>query len=167
MLEIEYQEIYNKVKNIIKKRLLDRYLKKLIEYESITSSKPGGQHMQRKNTKVKAKFKISELEKILLKNFDIELHTNQKLILQEKGNYLISVSEDSRSQLENKKLATERLINKIYSLLNKIFPAPRNQLMQEPYEAEEKRIKEKKIRGQIKKLRRKIKNSTQILEEQI
>ena len=39
--------------------------------------------------------------------------------------------------------------------------------MQEPYEAEEKRIKEKKIRSRIKLLRKKIKNTPEIEEEQI
>ncbi|GIW66917.1 MAG: aminoacyl-tRNA hydrolase [Candidatus Parcubacteria bacterium] len=166
MLEIDYQELFKKIKNIVKKRLLDKYIKDLIQYEASTSSKPGGQHMQRKHTKIKAKFKLSELEKILLKKFDIELTTNQKLLLKEKDKYLISIAEDYRSQFENKKLATERLLNKIYDLLNEIFPVPKLQSMQEPYEAEEKRIKEKKNRSQIKLLRRKIKNITEIPEEQ-
>jgi protein subunit release factor B len=166
MLEIDYQEIFNKVKNIIKKRLLDKYIKKLIQYETVTASKPGGQHMQRKHTKVKAKFKTVELEGILLKNFEIELNTNQKITLREKERYLIAISEDTRSQQENKNLATERLLNKVYQLVNELFPPIKSQLMQEPFEAEEKRIKEKKIRSQTKKLRRKIKNITQIPEEQ-
>lgn len=166
MLEIDYQEIFNKIKNIIKKRLLDKYVKKLIQYETITSSKPGGQHMQRKHTKVRAKFKTKELEKILANNFEIELNTNQKLTLQGKENYLMAISEDRRSQKENKNLATERLLNKVYQIVSELFPPIKNQLMQEPLEAEEKRIKEKKIRSQTKQLRRKIKNITQIPEEQ-
>lgn len=166
MLEIEYKEIFDKVKNIIKKRLLDRHLKRLIDYEFQTASKPGGQHMQRKHTKVRAKFKINQLSDILYKKFDIELTTNQKLLLKEKGNYLIALSEDTRSQSENKKLATERIIEKIYHLVEELFPPPKFQYMQEPYEAEEKRIKEKKIRSNLKSNRRKIKNFTEIEEEQ-
>ncbi|MCS7184115.1 MAG: hypothetical protein NZ866_02080 [Patescibacteria group bacterium] len=165
MLEIDYEEIFKKIRNIIKKRALDKYVKKIIEYESVTASKPGGQHMQRKHTKVRAKFKVDEIEKILLNNFDIELNTNQKLLLKDKGRYLIAISEDERSQLQNKNRATERILDKVYHLLEELFPAPRGQLMQEPYEAEEKRIKKKKIRGQIKKLRRKIKEITEIPEE--
>lgn len=167
MLEIDYQEILKKIKNIIKNRLLDKYVKKLIKYETITSSKPGGQYMQKRHTKVRAKFKTAEIEKILLNYFNIELNTNQKLNLKEKETYIIAISEDSRSQLENKNLATGRLLNKVYKIVDELFPPIRNQLMQEPFEIEEKRIKEKKITSQIKKLRRKIKNiNLHLLEEQ-
>ncbi|GIW65622.1 MAG: hypothetical protein KatS3mg094_141 [Candidatus Parcubacteria bacterium] len=167
MLDIDYQELFKKVKKIINKRLLDRYVKNFIQYDFTTASKPGGQHMQRKYNKIRAKFKLKELENILFKNFDIELNTNQKLLLKEKEKYLITIAEDSRSQFENKKLATERLLAKIYNFLNELFPPPKFQLMQEPYEAEEKRIKEKKIRSRIKLLRKKIKNITETEEEQI
>jgi protein subunit release factor B len=157
MLEIEYQELFNKFKKIKEKRFLDRYIKPLIIYEAITSSKPGGQYAQHRHTKVKAKFETKNIEKILKNYFDIDLHTNQKLILNSFEKYIIAISEDERTQFENKKIATERLINKIYDLLDKIFPKIKGFQMQEPFEAEEKRIKEKKIRSNIKKLRKRIK----------
>jgi len=156
MLEIEYQELLNKFKKIVDKRLLDKFVKPLIVYELVTSSKPGGQYAQHRHTKVKAKFETKKIEKILKDNFGIELSTNQKLILNSFEKYIISVSEDERNQYENKKIVTERLINKIYNLLDKLFPKIKAFSMQEPFEAEEKRIKEKKIRSNLKKLRKKI-----------
>ena len=102
MLDIDYQELFKKIKRIINKRLLDRYIKNFIQYDITTASKPGGQHMQRKHNKIRAKFKLKELENILFKNFDIELNTNQKLLLKEKERYLIAIAEDSRSQSQQK-----------------------------------------------------------------
>ncbi len=147
----EVEKVLKNNKNLIKK------IEKYIEYDFMTASKHGGQYLHTTKSKVRAKIKTDNLIKLITEDLNLPLTTNQKLSLKEKGRVISVISEDERSQLKNKQIAKERLIEKIIQIINNIYPKPRIIEQKEPLYAKEERIKEKKIRSQIKKLRKKIK----------
>lgn len=153
----EQEEIRKKVESILKSKDLEKLIKKNIEFEFMTASKHGGQYLHATKSKVRAKISTSKLIEILEKDFELILTVNQKFSLKEMGKFIEAISEDERSQLKNKQIAMERLIEKIKNIIDKTFPKPRIKESKEPFESEEKRIKEKKIKSMKKQLRKKAK----------
>ncbi len=152
----EKEQIRNKVETILKSKKLENLIKKNIEFEFMTASKHGGQYLHTTKSKVRAKISINKLIEILEKDFELPLTVNQKLALKE-NKFIEAISEDERSQIKNKQIAIERLMEKVKNLIDKLFPKPRIQTSTEPFESEEKRIKEKKIKSIKKSLRKKLK----------
>jgi ribosome-associated protein len=153
----EQEQIRQQVDEILKnKKELFRLIDKYIEYDFMTASKHGGQHLHATKSKVRAKIKTDDLIKLITEDLGLSLTTNQKLALKEMGEVIIAISEDERSQLKNKEIARERLFEKIIQILDSLYPKPRITETKEPPLAEEKRIKEKKIRSEIKRLRKRI-----------
>jgi ribosome-associated protein len=113
------------------------------------SSGPGGQNVNKVNTKVELHFNIQrsvrlsdhekQLISVALKN---KINRNGELIL---------MSQSERSQLENKK----RVIKKFYDLLSKALTVKKIRYQTRPTSgSKEKRIEEKKKRSEIKRLRK-------------
>jgi len=153
----EQEQIRSQVDKILKnKNKLIKLIDKYIEYEFMTASKHGGQYLHTTKSKVKVKIKIDNLIKLITEDLNLPLTVNQKLSLKEKGRVINAISEDERAQLKNKEIARERLIEKIIQILDSLYPKPRIKELKEPLSAKEKRIKEKKIRSEIKTLRKKI-----------
>jgi ribosome-associated protein len=153
----EQEQIRQQVDKILKnKKKLFKLIEKYIEYDFMTASKHGGQYLHTTRSKVRAKIKTDDLIKLITEDLGLPLTTNQKLTLKEKGKIINSISEDERSQLKNKEIAKERLFEKIIQILDSLYPKPRITETKEPPLAEEKRIKEKKIRSEIKRLRKRI-----------
>lgn len=112
------------------------------------SSGPGGQNVNKVNSKVELRFNIDQSpilndeqkEKIKLK---LSAKTNQE-------GELIIVSQEKRSQVQNKELAIE----KFYMLLNKALTPRKKRLRTKATQAsKEKRLKNKKQHSEKKNRR--------------
>jgi ribosome-associated protein len=114
-----------------------------IELRTSRSSGPGGQHAQKSETRVEAVF-------------DVEASTalsdaQKRRVVAKAGPVLRAIAQDERSQLRNKDLATERLIE----VLREALRVPRRRVPTKPSAASrERRLEQKKRRGQVKRLRR-------------
>ena len=114
------------------------------------SGGPGGQNVNKVNSKVTLRFDIDSSE---------ILHESEKTLLKEKlsnkisnDNILIITSESERSQLKNR----EEAISKFYRLLKKAFTVRKKRKPTKPTKAAiQKRLNEKKKLSDKKQLRQK------------
>ena len=120
-----------------------------LRYTFSKSSGPGGQHVNKVNTKVELRFNVTLSQ--ILNEEQIEI-INQKLANQiNQEGELILISQATRSQLKNKKEAIE----KFYILINEALkPKKKRKPSRITKSAKEKRLKEKKEHSE-KKDRRK------------
>ncbi len=114
-----------------------------VEIRVSRSSGPGGQHAQKSSTRVEALF-------------DVEASTalserQKRRVVERAGPVLRAVAQDERSQLRNRELATERLVEK----LREALAVPRPRVPTTPTSAgRERRLARKRRRGEVKRLRR-------------
>ena len=114
-----------------------------VELRFSRSSGPGGQHAQTSETRVEAVF-------------DVEASTalterQRRRVLERAGPVLRAVAQDERSQLRNRQLALERLVAQLREALR----VPRPRVPTKPTQAaRERRLEEKRRRGETKRLRR-------------
>lgn len=114
------------------------------------SSGPGGQHVNKVNTKVELRFNINQSKLLDLSQKEI-LREKLKNMLTQDGD-LVVISQETRSQLKNKEIAKE----KFYELINKALkPIKKRKPTKPSKSAREKRLKDKKALSD-KKSRRKI-----------
>jgi ribosome-associated protein len=107
------------------------------------SSGPGGQHAQKSETRVEAVFDVEASSALS--------DAQKRRVLAKAGPVLRAVAQDERSQLRNKELATERLVEALREALR----VPRHRVPTKPSKAaKERRLESKKRRGDTKKLRR-------------
>jgi ribosome-associated protein len=106
------------------------------------SSGPGGQHAQKSETRVEAVFDVEASPSLT--------ETQKRRVVSRAGPVLRAVAQDERSQLRNKELATERLVEQLRAALR----VERRRVPTKPSEgARQRRLDEKKRRGDVKKLR--------------
>jgi ribosome-associated protein len=116
-----------------------------IEYRTSRSSGPGGQHAQKSETRVEALLDVQASS---------ALTDAQKRRVEAKlGPVLRAVAQDERSQLRNKELATERLVEQLREALR--VPRPRK-ATKPSRAAVERRLDDKRRRGETKRLRREL-----------
>ena len=114
-----------------------------IELRVSRSSGPGGQHAQKSSTRVEALF-------------DVEASTaltdaQKRRVVAKAGPVLRAVAQDERSQLRNRELAVERLVEKLRAAL----AVPRKRVATAPTKAaRERRLEGKRRRARTKALRR-------------
>jgi ribosome-associated protein len=114
-----------------------------IELRFSRSSGPGGQHAQKTETRVEALFDVRA---------SATLSDAQKArIIGRIGPVLRSVAQDERSQWRNRELALERLAESIRAALRR---ERRRRPTRPTQAAREKRLSEKRRRGEAKRLRR-------------
>ena len=120
-----------------------------LEFASSRSSGPGGQNVNKVNSKVTLKWDVvhssiaEEKREVVLK----KLHTR----LTKEGVLLLN-SQDKRSQLQNK----EAVMQKLEQLLSKAFTPKKVRRPTKPGKAAKQvRLKEKKFHGEKKKWRQK------------
>ena len=88
--------------------------------------------------------------------FDVEASNalsavQKRRVVAKAGPVLRAIAQDERSQLRNKDLATERLVESLREALR----VPRRRVPTKPSAASrERRLEQKKRRGQVKQLRR-------------
>ena len=117
-----------------------------IKYQTSRSSGPGGQHVNKTESKVELHWNLEESE---------TLSDNQKTILRAKlGNkltkegVLIMHSQQTRSQIRNKELVTERFLLLIEKMLT---PRKKRRATKPTRASVERRIKAKKQHGEKKR----------------
>ena len=114
-----------------------------IEIRLSRSSGPGGQHAQKSSTRVEALFDVEASSSLS----DVQ----KRRVVARAGPVLRAIAQDERSQLRNRELATERLVEKLRAAL----AVPRRRVPTAPTRsARERRLAEKKRRGETKRLRR-------------
>ncbi|MDF2751959.1 MAG: aminoacyl-tRNA hydrolase [Gaiellaceae bacterium] len=115
-----------------------------IELRFSRSSGPGGQHAQKSETRVEAIFDVEASS---------ALSPVQKArVIRKAEPVLRAVAQDERSQLRNRELAVERLVEALREALR--VPRPRRPT--KPTAASrQRRLEQKRRRGETKQLRRK------------
>ena len=114
-----------------------------IELRTSRSSGPGGQHAQKSETRVEALFDVEASTALT--------EAQKKRVNAKAGPVLRAAAQDERSQLRNRELAVERLVEQLREALR----VPRKRKPTAPTPASrERRLDEKRRRGEIKRLRR-------------
>jgi len=107
------------------------------------ASGPGGQHAQKTSTRVEAVFDVEASTALT--------DTQKRRVVSRAGPVLRAVAQDERSQLRNRELALERLVEKLRAAL----AVPRRRVPTKPSAAaRERRHEEKRRRARTKALRR-------------
>ena len=114
-----------------------------IEVRVSRSSGPGGQHAQKSETRVEAVFDVEASTALT--------DTQKRRVVSRAGEVLRAVAKDERSQLRNRELATDRLVEK----LRQALAVPRKRVATKPSAAaRERRLEKKRRRSRTKALRR-------------
>jgi ribosome-associated protein len=114
-----------------------------IELQVSRSSGPGGQHAQKSETRVVAVFDVESSSALT--------DAQKRRVIRKAGPVLRAVAQDERSQTRNRELALERLA----AALREALRVERRRVPTAPSTAaRERRLAEKKRRGETKRLRR-------------
>jgi ribosome-associated protein len=117
-------------------------IRREITFRVSRSSGPGGQHAQKSSTRVEAIFDVEESEGLS----DAE----RERILERLGAVVRAIAQDERSQLRNRELAAERVLEQV----RKAARPRRKRTATTPTTASrERRLEEKRQRGATKRLR--------------
>jgi ribosome-associated protein len=107
------------------------------------SSGPGGQHAQKTESRVEAIFDVEASSALT--------ERQKQRVVTKAGPVLRAVAQDERSQARNRALAVERLV----AALREALYVPRRRVPTKPSQAaRERRLEEKRLRSQVKRLRR-------------
>ena len=113
-----------------------------IEFRASRSSGPGGQHANTSDTRIEARFDVMASAALT--------RTQKRRVVAKAGPIIRAVAQDERSQLRNRELATDRLVHRLREALH----VDRHRVPTKPSPgARERRLGEKKHRGEIKRLR--------------
>jgi ribosome-associated protein len=114
-----------------------------VELRFSRSSGPGGQHAQKSETRVEAVFDVERSSALT--------DPQKRRVVARAGPVLRAVAQDERSQLRNRELAVERLVEQLREALR----VERPRVPTKPTAASrERRLTEKRRRSQTKRLRR-------------
>ncbi|HEY3183694.1 MAG TPA: alternative ribosome rescue aminoacyl-tRNA hydrolase ArfB [Gaiellaceae bacterium] len=106
------------------------------------SSGPGGQHAQKSSTRVEALFDVEASDALTA--------AEKRRVLARVGPVVRAVAQDERSQLRNRELATDRIVEQ----LREATRVRRKRRPTKPTAAsQERRLDEKRRRGATKRLR--------------
>jgi ribosome-associated protein len=135
---------------MIHQKITQRLLDPELDFKTSKSSGPGGQHVNKVNSRVSLSFDIPNSQvleahekAVILKKLATKLTNDGILIIH---------AQQKRSQLQNKELA----IQKFYEMLSKAFKPKKVRKATKPSKsAIQKRLKEKKAHSEKKLYRRK------------
>ena len=114
-----------------------------VELRFSRSSGPGGQHANTSETRVEAILDVEASSALT--------DAQKRRVLAKAGPTLRAIAQDERSQLRNRELAIERLVEQLRQALK----VERRRVATKPTRAaRERRLESKKRRSQTKKLRR-------------
>ena len=114
-----------------------------VRFRFSRSSGPGGQHAQKSETRVEAVFDVEASAALT----DVQ----KRRVTGRAGPVLHAIAQDERSQLRNRELALERLVEQ----LRRALRVERKRVPTKPSAAaRERRLEEKRRRSQTKRLRR-------------
>ena len=107
------------------------------------SSGPGGQHAQKTSTRVEAVLDVETSEGLT--------EAERSRVLDRLGPVVRAIAQDERSQLRNRQLASERVLDQV----RKAAKPRRKRTATRPTKAsQERRLEEKRQRGETKRRRR-------------
>jgi ribosome-associated protein len=107
------------------------------------SSGPGGQHAQKSSTRVEAVFDVEASAALT--------DAQKRRVVARAGPVLRAIAQDERSQLRNRELSLERLVDQ----LRRALRVERKRVATKPSAAaRERRLEQKRRRSQTKRLRR-------------
>jgi ribosome-associated protein len=113
-----------------------------VQFRTSRSSGPGGQHAQKTESRVEAVFDVLASTAL----GDVQ----KRRVVGRAGAVLRAVAQDERSQLRNREIALERLVE----LLREALRVPRKRRPTKPSKAaKEERLAGKRRRGETKRLR--------------
>jgi len=128
--------------------LINRRIDTEFVFTATRSSGPGGQNVNKVNTRIELRFNINESQKLSEREKNLIRAKLARRI--NSAGELIIVSQSERSQLGNKRKAAE----KFYSLLSKAFTIKPARVPTAPTPGSRtKRLEVKRLRSSIKKLR--------------
>jgi len=114
-----------------------------IELRFSRSSGPGGQHAQKTESRVEAVFDVGASSALT--------ERQKKRVIAKAGPVIRAVAQDERSQWRNRELATERVVEE----LRRALRVERRRVPTKPTKAaKERRLEQKRRRGELKRLRR-------------
>jgi ribosome-associated protein len=116
-----------------------------IAFRFSRSSGPGGQHAQKSSTRVEALFDVEESGGLTARE--------RRLVLERLGPVVRAIAQDERSQLRNRELATDRILDQ---LREAVRVRRRRRPTAPTHASRERRLDEKKRRGETKRLRREL-----------
>ena len=114
-----------------------------VRFRYSRSSGPGGQHAQKSSTRVEAVFDVEASDALT--------EAQKRRVIARAGPVLRAVAQDERSQLRNRELALERLVEQ----LRRALRVERRRVPTKPTAAaRERRLEQKRRRSVTKRLRR-------------
>jgi ribosome-associated protein len=113
-----------------------------IVYRTSRSSGPGGQHAQKSETRVEALFDVEASSALS--------ESQKRRVTAKAGPVLRAIAQDERSQLRNRELARDRVVEQLRAALHVERP---RRATKPTKAARERRLKAKKERSSAKKLR--------------
>ncbi len=114
-----------------------------IELRFSRSSGPGGQHAQKSETRVEARFDVEASEALTARQ--------KRRVVRRAGPLLRAIAQDERSQARNRELAVER----VAEALREALRVERRRRPTKPTAASiERRLEGKRRRSKVKRLRR-------------
>lgn len=141
---------FEEITKILKNQQIN-LLEKEIYFETSRSSGPGGQNVNKTESKVTLFWKVSDSEAINESEKLVIIEKNSNKI-NEKGE-LILYCQESRSQLQNKTLVFKKLIDLIEKSLEKAKPRLATKI---PKAVKIKIVNDKKLLGQKKENRKRV-----------
>jgi ribosome-associated protein len=127
-------------------------LQKETTVSAVRSSGPGGQNVNKVSTKIELRLKIAQSQAFAPEQMSVLLEKLANTLTQE--GELIIVSQEYRSQLKNK----DEAFGKLFRLFEKtLTPRKKRKPTQPTLASKQKRVESKKIVGEKKTLRGKIK----------
>jgi ribosome-associated protein len=116
-----------------------------VRFRTSRSSGPGGQHAQKSETRVEALFDVESSGALT--------DTQKRRVLAKAGPVIRAIAQDERSQLRNRELALERLVEQLRAALR----VERKRVATGPTAAaRERRREQKRRRSETKRLRRRL-----------
>ena len=116
-----------------------------VRFRTSRSSGPGGQHAQKSETRVEAVFDVESSEALT--------DAQKRRVLAKAGPVLRAIAQDERSQLRNRELALERLVEQLRAALR----VERKRVPTRPTAAaRERRLEQKRRRSETKRLRKRL-----------
>jgi ribosome-associated protein len=114
-----------------------------IDFRFSRSSGPGGQHANRSETRVEARFDVESSRALT--------DTQKRRVVARAGPTIRAVAQDERSQWRNRELATERIVEQLREALK----VERRRKPTKPSVASrERRLEDKRRRSETKRMRR-------------
>jgi ribosome-associated protein len=118
-------------------------IRREIKFRLSRSSGPGGQHAQKSSTRVEALLDVEASEGLT--------EAERSRVLARLGAVVRAIAQDERSQLQNRELAIERVLEQLRQAAT---PRRRRTATRPTKASQERRLEGKRQRGETKRLRR-------------